>query len=196
MVHRLCVWAGLDCEVEVFNLFAGSIPQEGLSRMERGRKLQSIVPDLRISLPNEDNLVPSLHEIKIISSCPSFGQNPKEQLLFLVKPSLNAHKTRKKPLLWLFQVKRRKNLEKVERLSLERALEEKVLIQWWIVFPMCHSHSSPICAKTGPSSSRILAPYSIASQLRLFSAFGLTFVSFWFARNVFFYSSSLDIWSA
>ena len=71
MVHRLCVWAGLDCEVEVFNLFAGSIPQEGLSRMERGRKLQSIVPDLRISLPNEDNLVPSLHEIKIISSCPT-----------------------------------------------------------------------------------------------------------------------------
>ena len=39
--------------------------------MERGRKLQSIVPDLRISLPNEDNLVPSLHEIKIISSCPT-----------------------------------------------------------------------------------------------------------------------------
>ena len=71
MVHRLCVWAGLDCEVEVFNLFAGSIPQEGLSRMERGRKLKSIVPDLRISLPNEDNLVPSLHEIKIISSCPT-----------------------------------------------------------------------------------------------------------------------------
>ena len=66
MVHRLCVWAGLDCEVEVFNLFAGSIPQEGLSRMERGRKIQSIVPDLRISLPNEDNMVPSsLHEMKL-----------------------------------------------------------------------------------------------------------------------------------
>ena len=69
MVQRLCVWAGLDCEVEVFNLFAGSIPQEGLSRMERGRKIQSIVPDLRISLPVEGNLVPCLHEIKIISSC-------------------------------------------------------------------------------------------------------------------------------
>ena len=69
MVQRLCVWSGLDCEVEVFNLFAGSIPQEGLSRMERGRKIQSIVPDLRISLPIEGNLVPSLHEIKIISSC-------------------------------------------------------------------------------------------------------------------------------
>ena len=69
MLQRLCVWSGLDCEVEVFNLFAGSIPQEGLSRMERGRKIQSIVPDLRITIPIEGNLVPSLHEIKIISSC-------------------------------------------------------------------------------------------------------------------------------
>ena len=69
MVQRLCVWAGLDCEVKVFNLFAGSIPQEGLNRMERGRKLQSIVPDLRISLPMEGNMVPRLHEIKMISSC-------------------------------------------------------------------------------------------------------------------------------
>jgi len=46
---QLCQWAGVDAEVEVFNLFAGSIPQEGLSRMERGRKVQSIVPDMRIS---------------------------------------------------------------------------------------------------------------------------------------------------
>ena len=44
MVHRLCVWAGLDCEVEVFNLFAGSITQGGLSRTVRGRKIQSLSP--------------------------------------------------------------------------------------------------------------------------------------------------------
>ena len=37
--------------------------------MERGRKIQSIVPDLRITIPIEGNLVTSLHEIKIISSC-------------------------------------------------------------------------------------------------------------------------------
>ena len=64
----MCQWAGIDAEVEVFNLFAGSIPQEGLSRMERGRKVQSIVPDMRISVPEEGNLVPRLHEIKVISS--------------------------------------------------------------------------------------------------------------------------------
>ena len=65
---QMCQWAGLDAEVEVFNLFTGSIPQEGLSRMERGRKVQSIVPDMRISIPIEGNLVPRLHEIKLISS--------------------------------------------------------------------------------------------------------------------------------
>ena len=52
----------------MFNLFASSIPQEGLSRMERGRKVQSIVPDMRISIPEEGNFVPRLHELKIISS--------------------------------------------------------------------------------------------------------------------------------
>ena len=65
---QLCQWAGLEAEVEVFNLFAASIPQQGLSRMERGRKRQSIVPDMRIAIPEEGNLVRSLHEIKIISS--------------------------------------------------------------------------------------------------------------------------------
>ena len=64
----MCQWAGMDAEVEVFNLFAGSIPQEGLNRMERGRKIQSIVPDMRITIPEEGNLVPRLHEIKMISS--------------------------------------------------------------------------------------------------------------------------------
>ena len=67
-LFQMCQWSGMDAEVEVFNLFAGSIPQEGLSRMERDRKVQSIVPDMRISIPEEGNLVPRLHEIKIISS--------------------------------------------------------------------------------------------------------------------------------
>ena len=65
---RMCQWAGLEAEVEVFNLFSASIPQEGLNRMERGRKRQSIVPDMRITIPVEGVPVPSLHEIKMISS--------------------------------------------------------------------------------------------------------------------------------
>ena len=67
-IFRLCQWAGLPCQMEVFNLFAGSIPQAGLSRMERGKKIQSIVPDLRISLQVEGNPVWSLHKLKVISS--------------------------------------------------------------------------------------------------------------------------------
>jgi hypothetical protein len=54
--------------MEVFNLFAGSIPQARLSRMERGRKVQSIVPELRICLQVDGNPVQSLHELKCISS--------------------------------------------------------------------------------------------------------------------------------
>ena len=64
----MCQWAGLEAEVEVFNLLAGSIPQVGLSRMERGRKVQPIVPDMRISIPEEGNTVPRLQELKNISS--------------------------------------------------------------------------------------------------------------------------------
>jgi hypothetical protein len=54
--------------MEVFDLFSGSIPQASLSRMERGRKVLLIVPDLRISLQVEGNPVWSLHELKVISS--------------------------------------------------------------------------------------------------------------------------------
>ena len=67
-IFQMSQWAGLDAEVEVFNLFSALIPQEGLSRIEKARKLQSIVPDLRITIPVEGNPTPSLHEVKIISS--------------------------------------------------------------------------------------------------------------------------------
>ena len=33
-------WAGIEVECEVFNLFSGLIPQQGLSRIEAGRKRQ------------------------------------------------------------------------------------------------------------------------------------------------------------
>ena len=46
----MCLWAGLDAEVEIFNLFAASIPQEGLNRMGRRRKVQSFVLDMRITI--------------------------------------------------------------------------------------------------------------------------------------------------
>ena len=56
-LFQMCQSEGLEAEVEDFKLLAGSIPQEGLSRMERGRKVQSRVPDMRISKPEEGNTV-------------------------------------------------------------------------------------------------------------------------------------------
>ena len=51
MIHRQCLWAGLPVEMEVFNLFSGLVTQPGLSRVEKARTLQGLVPDLRITLP-------------------------------------------------------------------------------------------------------------------------------------------------
>ena len=44
------------------------LPPSSSSRIERGKKRQSIIPDMRISLPVEGNLVKRLHKIKMISS--------------------------------------------------------------------------------------------------------------------------------
>ena len=71
--------AGVPVECEVFNLFAREIPQEGLSRIERGRTRQTMVPDFKITVEeaggrNEQRL----YELKVISSCPTrYGRNPK-----------------------------------------------------------------------------------------------------------------------
>ena len=48
LLRRLLIWAGIPVVCEVFNLFARSIPQEGLNRMEQGRRRQGLVPDFKI----------------------------------------------------------------------------------------------------------------------------------------------------
>ena len=40
--------AGIPIVCEVFNLFADAIPQQGLSRIEQGRRRQAIVPDFKL----------------------------------------------------------------------------------------------------------------------------------------------------
>ena len=44
-------WAGVEVDCEVFNIFSGLIPQQGLSRLEQGRKRQGLVPDFRLRVP-------------------------------------------------------------------------------------------------------------------------------------------------
>ena len=48
LLLRLLVWAGIQVTCEVFNLFARCIPQEGLNRIEQGRRRQGLVPDFLI----------------------------------------------------------------------------------------------------------------------------------------------------
>ena len=67
-IYQLCQWAGLPCEMEVFNLFARHIPQDGLARIDKDRDRQGIVPDLRINLIVGGQSGGVLHEIKCISS--------------------------------------------------------------------------------------------------------------------------------
>ena len=68
IIYRLCIWAGVPCEMEVFNLFSGLIPQDGLARIDSNRQRQSIVPDLKITLSNGGETRQVLHELKVISS--------------------------------------------------------------------------------------------------------------------------------
>ena len=65
-------------QCEVFYLFSGLIPQEGLSRLERGRKRQSLVPDFLFQFPGEAvgvagaaGDVQVLAELKMLSRCPT-----------------------------------------------------------------------------------------------------------------------------
>ena len=67
LLYRMCMWAGLPAEMEVFNLFSHLVRQEGLSRVEQNRQRQSMLPDMRIGLPHRDGTSHVLHELKVIS---------------------------------------------------------------------------------------------------------------------------------
>ena len=73
LLRKFCVWAGLPVELEVFNLFAGLVKQDGLSGVEKARQRQALVPDMRITMPDPAEGVtrPVLHELKVISASKS-----------------------------------------------------------------------------------------------------------------------------
>ena len=81
-ILSLVRWAGVEVDCEVFNLFSGLIPQQGLSRLEQGRKRQGLVPDFRLRVPAVGGGGPQgeemvLAELKVISSCPTrYQRNP------------------------------------------------------------------------------------------------------------------------
>ena len=71
LLYRLCQCSGLQSEVEVFNLFSRHIPQAGLSRIDKDRDRQGLVPDMRINLTIGGETGSVLHEIKVISNSQS-----------------------------------------------------------------------------------------------------------------------------
>ena len=70
---------GVPTECEVFNLFARDLPQEGLSRIEKGRTRQTMVPDFKISIPEAGGRSEQrLYEMKDVSSCLTrYPRNPR-----------------------------------------------------------------------------------------------------------------------
>ena len=76
-LRKLLLWAGIPVVCKVFNLFASSIPQAGLSRIERGRKRQGLVPDYK--LQGEQGTGETLCELKCINACVTwYPRNPRE----------------------------------------------------------------------------------------------------------------------
>ena len=74
-LRGLLVWAGIPVVCEVFNLFASCIPQAGLSRIERGRRSQGLVPDFK--LRGEEGEGDILCELKCMSASESrYPRNP------------------------------------------------------------------------------------------------------------------------
>ena len=72
-IHSLCIWARVPVTVEVFGLFSHLIPAQALTRMEKGRKRQALVPDFRLELPcPTGGTKTQLAELKIISCCKSW----------------------------------------------------------------------------------------------------------------------------
>ena len=72
MLSKLFRWAKVNFQCEVFNMFAHLIPQQGLSRIERGRKRQGLVPDFLLEVEGERGLKKDeLAELKVICCCPS-----------------------------------------------------------------------------------------------------------------------------
>ena len=70
--------AGIPIVCEVFNLFADAIPQQGLNRIEQGRRRQALVPDFK--LRGEGGEGDILCELKFLNACKSrYPRNPRRR---------------------------------------------------------------------------------------------------------------------
>ena len=71
-IYSLANECRLPATCEVFGCFAPCIPQQGLSRLDKGRQRQSIIPDFKFKLPEPMGRVSTLAELKTITFCQSY----------------------------------------------------------------------------------------------------------------------------
>ena len=82
-IASMCAWLRVPVTTEVYGLFSHLIPAQALTRYERGRKRQGLVPDFRMEMPMPlGGTAFQLAELKLISCCetwysPSSGGNVK-----------------------------------------------------------------------------------------------------------------------
>ena len=77
-IRSLLIWAGIPAECEVFNLFSDCLPQNGLARIDRGRRRQGLVPDFKVA--GERGAEDALCELKMISASRSwYPRNPRRR---------------------------------------------------------------------------------------------------------------------
>ena len=95
LLSRMCTWAGVECQLEVFNLFSASLRQEGLNRLEKHQQRQGLVPDMRIKVPK---LPEPLHHRRdgTVTIGPEPGRPVESQVLHEVKV-ISCSQTRYKP---------------------------------------------------------------------------------------------------
>ena len=62
-------------------MFSSSVRQEGLSRIDQARQKQTMVPDIRITLPQGGETKPVLHELKTTNLQQRGGLSTFEQVL-------------------------------------------------------------------------------------------------------------------
>ena len=123
LLHGMCTWAGVKCDLEVFNLFSAGLRQEGLNRLERHQQRQGLVPDMRIRVPKMPESLRS-REGGVMAVGPEQGKPVESNVLHELKV-ISCSNTRYKPTWTDRAVDRRAGLLQEEYLHKARSADRK-----------------------------------------------------------------------
>ena len=123
LLHGMCTWASVKCDLEVFNLFSAGLRQEGLNRLERHQQRQGLVPDMRIRVPKMPESLRS-REGSVMAVGPEQGKPVESNVLHKLKV-ISCSNTRYKPTWTDRAVDRRAGLLQEEYLHKARSADRK-----------------------------------------------------------------------